>query len=316
MRRWRCCTKASRSSRSSVVPSTKTPPRMMLKSTLARWCAAAIRSPDCWKPSARASSSSTPACWPHAPAGSRGRAAAAFQALRELERLHLRTRAVDDTCHSSPEAGTSASKRTRKAPRRPRVSVSAVDLAGAAEAFHLVRRQQRAGPRRAPGMPGHQGLERLLGLGAVPDLGVEREQAHATAGRGLVPLVGVGQELIVAAMRGSTPGGCRLSSPSSTCTRTGGEPAPGVPLRQARGAHQAQRRRAEPLGLERQPQAGVQLTKAQPRARQVLPHRALRGRRQRWREGLPQLRALRAGHADPGARAGVFPARWIRSTVS
>ena len=43
--RWR--TKASRSSRFRRVPSTNTPPRMMLNSTLARWWAAAMVSPDC-----------------------------------------------------------------------------------------------------------------------------------------------------------------------------------------------------------------------------------------------------------------------------
>ena len=51
------------------------------------------------------------------------------------------------------------------------------------------------------------------------------------------------------------------------------------------------------------------LTEAQPGSRQVLPHRARAdGPVELRRKGLPQLGAAAAEHADPGPRAGVFPA--------
>ncbi|MFG5409826.1 hypothetical protein ABXN37_19240 [Piscinibacter sakaiensis] len=232
-------------------------------------------------------------------------AAAVLEPIQQLGHLHLRARGIDDLVPGQArrlDAGLELHQEGAAAAAR---EVLGLHRRAAAEGGHLCIGQQRAAARGHAGVPGHQGLEALLGLGAVPDAGVQRVQAEPPAGRRLVPLVGVGQAAHRGGVRNAQAGGHQVQQPVEHLhahqARVGAQP---------HAAHQAERRGARPLLLDVQAARGVRLAQPQPGAGQVLPDRARTAAADHvaGREGLPQGCRRVVGQADPGARPGVLPA--------
>jgi hypothetical protein len=116
-----------------------------------------------------------------------------LEAPCQLEGLHLRIGRVDDQMpfpSGLVQFGVELNQEGAAAAARERLGVQRL---AAAEALDLMRRQQGARALGQAAVPGHQGVERFLGFGAIPDLRVQREEAESSAGRRLVPFVGVGQ---------------------------------------------------------------------------------------------------------------------------
>ena len=172
-----------------------------------------------------------------------------------------------------------------------------------------MRRQQAACAGRQAAVPGGQRMEALLGLGAVPDLGIQGEQAQASAGGQFVPLVGIGQAAHGGGVQHAHAGWHQVQQAVQHLQARCAAAGLAQPL-QARGAHQAQPGRAGPFLLERPLAAGMHLAQADARARQVLPHRPCATTPgQPRRKRLPQRGLVAVADADPGARPGVLPAQ-------
>ena len=122
-----------------------------------------------------------------------GGTAACGKLLRQLEDLQLRPGAVDHLLPGQSGGADFGLEIHQKSTRATAGQALALRVAAVTKRRQLVRRQQCAGARRQAGMPGHQRVERFLGLGTVPNLGVQGVERQPAAGRGLVPLVGVGQ---------------------------------------------------------------------------------------------------------------------------
>ena len=232
------------------------------------------------------------------------RAATGLQRLAQFKNLHLRARRIDDLMPFESCGIDGRVEVDQEGAAAAACQGLGLDAAAATEVGQLVAGQQGLGSCGHACMPGNQGLEGLLGLGAIPDLGVQREQAQASTGGQFVPLVGVGEH----AHRGRV---CHADTGRDQVEQA----VQHLHLHwlfqrdEAGRAHQTQARSGRPFDLEAQVPRRVLLAKAQPRAREVLPHRARTGAAvQQRRKGLPQFCVRTVVDADPGARPGVLPA--------
>jgi hypothetical protein len=104
-----------------------------------------------------------------------------LEAPCQLEGLHLRIGRVDDQMpfpSGLVQFGVELNQEGAAAAAREPLGVQRL---AAAEALDLMRRQQGARALGQAAVPGHQGVERFLGFGAIPDLRVQREEAESSA---------------------------------------------------------------------------------------------------------------------------------------